>query len=99
MTDTHVSNLCEFSYDSSVGMDTIEGAARNVEEFFVDRISDHNRVTTQRRSNMVFLVSWKGYSAKDSTWEPYKAVCKTQAFVDYCFANKMPSLVPLYLKG
>jgi hypothetical protein len=45
--DTHVSNLCEFRYDSSAGMDPIEIAARNSAEFFVDRISDYGD-TAQR---------------------------------------------------
>ncbi len=74
ITDTHVSNLCEFRYDSSSNMDPVEVAARNAGEFFIDRISDEHRGKTQRRTNMEFLVSWKGYSAKDDTWEPYKAV-------------------------
>jgi hypothetical protein len=98
ITDTHVSNLCEFRYDSSSSMDPVEVAARNAGEFFIDRISEH-RGKTQRRSNMEFLVSWKGYSAKDGTWEPYKAVCKTQAFVDYCYANRLTSLVNKALRG
>ncbi len=63
ITDTHVSNLCEFRYDSSSGLDPIEVAARNAGEFFIDRISEH-RGTTTKRLNMEFLVSWKGYSAK-----------------------------------
>ncbi len=67
-TGTHVSNLCEFRYDSS-------SAARNAGEFFIDRIYGH-RGTTTKRLSMEFLVSWKGYSQKDDTWEPYKAVCK-----------------------
>ncbi len=82
ITDTHVSNLCEFRYDPSSNMDPVEVAARNAGEFFIDRISGH-RSKTSKRTNMEFLVSWKGYSAMDDTWEPYKAVCKTQAFVDY----------------
>jgi hypothetical protein len=74
VTDTHVSNLCEFRYDSSSNMDPVEVAARNAGEFFMDRISEH-RGKTQKRTNMGFLVSWKGYSQKNDTWEPYKAVC------------------------
>ncbi len=97
-TDTHVSNLCEFRYDSSSGLEPIEVAARNADEFFIDRIYGH-RDTTTKRLNMEFLVSWKGYSQKDDTWEPYKAVCKIQAFVHYCYANKLTSLVSKTLRG
>ncbi len=78
-------------------MDPVEVAARNVGEFFIDRISGH-RDKTSKRTNMEFLVSWKGYSAMDDTWEPYKAVCKTQAFVDYCNSNKLTSLSPTGLE-
>jgi hypothetical protein len=73
-------------------MDPTEVAARNAGEFFIDKISEH-RGKTSKRTTMEFLVSWKGYSAKDDTWKPYKAVCKTQAFVDYCYANRLTSLV------
>ncbi len=73
LTDTHVSNLSEFRYDLSSSMDPIDVAARKAGEFFIDRISEH-RGTTTKRLNMEFLVSWKGYSQKDDTWEPYKAV-------------------------
>jgi hypothetical protein len=97
-TDTHVSNLSKLRHDSSSNMDLVEVAARNAGEFFIDRIAEH-RGKTQRRTNMKFLVSWKGYSAKDDTWEPYKAVCKTQAFVDYCYANRLTSLVNKALRG
>jgi hypothetical protein len=79
-------------------MDPIEVAACNAGEFFIERIADH-RGTTQRYMSIKFLVSWRGYSAKDDTWEPYKAVCKTQAFVDYRLANKLTSLVNKALRG
>ncbi len=92
ITDTLVSNLCEFRNDSSSNMDPVEVAARNAGEFFIQRISEHRGIR-QKGANMEFLVSWKGYSAKGDTWEPYTAVCKTQAFVDYFYANRLRSLV------
>ncbi len=58
----HVSNRCMFRYNSSTNMDPIEIAARNAGEFFVVRTSNH-RGSTQRRTSMEFLVSWKGYSS------------------------------------
>jgi hypothetical protein len=93
ITNTHVLNLSEFRYESSSGLDPNEVAARNAGYFLIDRISEH-RGTTHKRLNIIeFLVSWNGYSQKDDTWEPYKAVCKTQAFVDYCYANRLALLV------
>jgi hypothetical protein len=66
ITDTHVSNLIEFRYDSSSGLDLIKVAARNAGEFFIDRMYEH-RGTTTKRLNMEFVVSWKCYSQKDDT--------------------------------
>ncbi len=47
ITDTHVSNLCEFRDDSSSNMDPVEVAARNAGEFFIDRISEHRGITSK----------------------------------------------------
>ncbi len=75
----------------------LEVAARNAGEFLVERISNHKGLTS-RKTEMESLVSWKGYSSEADGWEPYKEVCKTQAFVDYCLTNRLVSLVPKSLR-
>ncbi len=61
--DTHVSNLIAFRYDSNEAMTALQVAARNAGEFLVDKISNH-KGSTSRRTEMEFLVSWKGYSSE-----------------------------------
>ncbi len=51
VVDTHASNLSEFRYDPTSGLNPTEVAARNAREFFVDRIVDHTG-NVGRRSEM-----------------------------------------------
>ncbi len=61
--DTHVSNLIELRSDSSEALSPLEAAACNAVEFFVERISNHKGLTS-RKTEMEFLVSWKGFSSE-----------------------------------
>jgi hypothetical protein len=90
--DTHVHNLTDFKFDPSSGIDPVEVAARNAGVYVVNKILSH-RGTPKKRLDMQFLVSWKGFSDKDNTWEPYANVRQTQAFVDYCTAHKLTSII------
>ncbi len=97
--DTHASNLSEFSYDPTTGLNPTEVAARNAGEFFVDKIVGHTG-NVRRRSDMTFRVRcWKGYTPDDDTWQPIKTVRETQAFEDYCRENKLSSLVSKRFKA
>ncbi len=96
--DTHASNLSEFRYGPTSGLNPTEVAARNAGEFFVDRIVDH-RDSARRRSEMTFRVRWKVYTPDDDTWQPMKTVRETQAFVDYCKEKKLSSLVSKKFKA
>ncbi len=90
--DTHASNLSEFRYDPTSGLNPTKVAVRNAGEFFVDNIVYHTD-NVRRRSDMMFRVLWKGYTPDDDTWQPIKTVRETQAFVDYCREKKLSSLV------
>jgi hypothetical protein len=79
-------------------MQPIEVAARNADEFFVERIIDHNG-SVRNRKDMTFLVRWKGYTAKNDTWKSYNNVRLTPTFVDYCTEKKMRSLVSKTLRS
>jgi hypothetical protein len=97
VVDTRASNLSEFRYDPTFGLNPTEVAARNVGEFFVDKIVDHIG-NVHRRSDMQFGVRWKGYTPDYDTWQPIKTVRETQAFLDYCREKKLSSLVSKRLK-
>ncbi len=73
---THASNLSEFRYDPTSGLNPTEVAARNAGEFFVDKIVDHTG-NVRRRSEMTFHVRWKGYTPDDDTWQPMEKATHT----------------------
>jgi hypothetical protein len=52
-------------------------------EYVVDTILDHR----MKRNRMQYLVSWKGYSHDDSTWEPLKNVQGSEALLMYQAAH------------
>jgi hypothetical protein len=97
--NTHASNLSEFRYDPTSGLNSTEVAARNAGEFFIDKIVDHSG-NVRRRSEITFRVRWKGYTLDDNTWQPMKTVRETQAFVDYCTGGKkLSSLISKKFKA
>jgi hypothetical protein len=96
--DTHASNLSEFRYDPTSGLNPTEVAARNAGEFFIDKIVDHSG-NVHRRSEMSFRVRWRGYNPDDDTGQPIKMVRETQAFVDYCTEKKLSSLISKKFKA
>jgi hypothetical protein len=98
VVDTHASNLSEFRYDFTSGLNPTEVAARNAGEFFIDKIVDHTG-NVRRRSEMTFRVCWKGYTPDDDTWQPMKTARETQAFADYCREKKLSSLVSKKFKA
>ncbi len=51
VVDTHASNLSEFRYDPTSGLNSTEIAARDAREFFIDKIVDHSG-NVRRRSEM-----------------------------------------------
>jgi hypothetical protein len=53
--DTHVSNLSEFRYDPSLGLNPIEVAARSAGEFFIGKIVEHLG-NARQISEMMFRV-------------------------------------------
>ncbi len=83
--DTHVSNLVAFRYDPNEATTPLQVAARNAGEFFVDKSSNH-KGSTSRKTEMEFLVSWKGYSSEADTWEPFKGVCKHKLLLNTALA-------------
>ena len=54
------------------------------EQFEVDAILDHQDEGTGKRKRRSYLVSWKGFSSEDATWEPEKNLKNASATVqDY----------------
>jgi hypothetical protein len=71
--------------------DLMKIASIDREEFEVEKIVDHQcKGTRKTKSDLLFLIRWKGYSEEDDTWIPYNQ-CKELAALD-SYARKHPEL-------
>ena len=69
MSFVHISRLRPFKYDP-IHTDPTEIALQDKEEFVVERILEHQG-NIQDKTNMRFLVKWKGYDESSNSWEPW----------------------------
>ena len=51
------------------------------EQFEVDAVLDHQDEGTGKRKRRSYLVSWKGFSSEDATWEPERNLKNASATV------------------
>lgn len=65
----HISRLRPFKYDPA-HTDPTEIALQDKEEFFVERILEHQG-TIRDKTQMRFLVKWKGHDDSSNSWEPW----------------------------
>ena len=88
----HITNLRPYHFDPDV-IDPAIIAMHDKQEFAVERILDH-RGDKKIRSNLEFLVKWKGYDDESqNSWEPWSGVRNTVQLHEYLRDNKMKSLI------
>ncbi len=80
VVDIHATNLSEFRYDPTSGLNPTEVAARNAGEFFVDKIVDHTG-NVRRRSDMTFRVRWEVTPPTTTHGNPSR-LCQSEVKLD-----------------
>jgi transposase InsO family protein len=90
----HISQLELFIYDPD-SVDPMEVAAKDLKEFVVEEILDHNpkRHATKNKKTLEFFVKWQGYGEEANEWVPWKNLTNNSICHAYCMANGMMSLV------
>lgn len=91
--DVHISRLKPYVHDPDSGVSPLEVACCDADEFVVAEIRGHDG-TTRDRTNLRFLVHWRGFPESENSWEPYSALSHTSQLHTYLRLHKMKSLIP-----
>jgi hypothetical protein len=64
----------------------MEIAAKDLKEFIVEEILDHEpqRQASRNRKHLVFLVKWQGYGEEANEWVPWKNLTNNSVCHAYC---------------
>ena len=90
--DYHVTQLRPFVFDPEI-TNPLVVASKDGQHFIVESIIAH-RGSPKKKTEMFFLVRWKGYDATRDSWEPWKELRSTTALHRYLIERKMKSILP-----
>ena len=93
----HISRLRPFYYDPRI-IDPRKIARDSNDEYDIESILDIQGSLKRKRyikSDLKFLVKWKGYDDSYNTWEPYKALKETRQLHTYLNNNNLEYLIPM----
>ena len=67
-------------------------------EYYVEAILDH-RGTSAKKSEMSFLVKWRGYEETDNSWEPWANLRLNDKLHSYLSSHGLKHLIPKQFKS
>ena len=90
--DVLIHRLHPFRYDQEF-LDPKEIAMRDREEYEVEKVLNHEG-DIKLKSQMKFLVKWKGYDDSHNSWEPWKSLRLVDKLHTYLRKHKMGKIIP-----
>jgi hypothetical protein len=97
----HVSQLELFYYDPD-SVDPMEIAAKDLKEYVVEEVLDHEPKfqASRNRKHLSFLIKWQGYGEKDNSWVQWKNLTNNSVCHAYCLKTYgLKSLVRKEYRG
>jgi transposase InsO family protein len=88
----HITQLRTFNYEPQ-NTDPLNIAIKDQQEHVIEAILDHSG-EKQNKTEMDFLVRWKGESDENNLWMPWKDVRRNPILHQYLRDNKMKSIIP-----
>jgi hypothetical protein len=92
LEDFHVTQLHPFNYDSET-VDPRLVANKDQQVFDVECVVTH-KGNVKRKSELTFLVRWKGYAPADDSWVKWEDLRNNLALHKYLRENKLETLIP-----
>ena len=89
----HVKQLRQFNYEPQ-HTDPFNIAIKDQQEHVIEAILNHSG-DKQNKTEMEFLVRWKGESEENNLWMPWKEVRRNPILHKYLQDNKMKSIIPI----
>ena len=89
----HVKQLRQFNYEPQ-HTDPFNIAIKDQQEHVIEAILNHSG-DKQNKTEMEFLVRWKGESDENNLWMPWKEVRRNPILHKYLQDNKMKSIIPI----